>query len=140
VSQDSRTTKERMTAFIQKYADTCNMRQAAEEAGIERRTHYRWMSRYPRYAQTFRATKAAAGEYLENIAVERATDGWLEDVYYQGSKCGEVRRYSDGLMQTLLRGMLPEKYGYTRAEVSGPNGGPIETKVTVVYVDPPSEQ
>lgn len=39
--------------------------------------------------------------------------------------------YSDSLMQTLLRGWMPHKYG--RTEVTGPGGGPLDAKIEVVF-------
>jgi hypothetical protein len=47
-----------------------------------------------------------------------------------------VRRYDSGLMQLLLRGMMPDKYGMQRAEISGPQGEPIQAKIEVVFVKP----
>jgi hypothetical protein len=65
----------------------------------------------------------------------RAGEGWLEPVYYQGSVCGDVRRFDSGLMQFLLRGMMQEKYG-ARQEISGPQGAPLQAKIEVVFVRP----
>jgi hypothetical protein len=76
-----------------------------------------------------------AGEHLETVAVERATKGWLEPIYYQGARCGSVRRYDGGLLQFLLRGTLPEKYGH-KTEISGPEGAPLQAKVEVVFIKP----
>ena len=134
--KDTRSTHDKMKAMIAHYADTCNIARAAERAGITRDTHYKWMEKVPRYAMVFEKTKRAAAEYLECVAVERASDGWLEPVYYQGNECGQVRRYDSGLMQLLLRGMMPEKYGMTRTEVSGPQGEPMQAKIEVVFVKP----
>jgi hypothetical protein len=130
------TIRERQTAFIAEYAKTGNITRAAERVGISKEIHYQWMKKFPKYVEAFREAKNIAAEYLESVAVERASEGWLEPVYYQGASCGEVRRYSDGLMMLLLRGMMPEKYGYNKTEVTGPAGGPIETRITVTYVDP----
>jgi hypothetical protein len=45
-----------------------------------------------------------------------------------------MREYSDSLMQTLMRGWMPEKYG--RSEITGPDGGPLVADVTVRFVKP----
>jgi hypothetical protein len=79
---------------------------------------------------------SAAGDYLESVAVERATVGWLEPIHYQGKVCGHVRRYDGGLLQFLLRGMMPEKYGVHRHQVSAPQGTPTQSKIEVVFVNP----
>jgi hypothetical protein len=135
-AKDTRTTKEKMKEMLAHYAETCNVVRAAERAGIPRRLHYQWIDRWPRYAEVFEKTKRAAAEYMESVAVERASEGWLEPIYYQGSQCGEVRRYDSGLMQLLLRGLMPDKYGMQRAEISGPQGEPVQAKIEVVFVKP----
>jgi len=136
--KDNRTTPERMRAMMNAYAETCNIVAAARKAGIARKTHYRWMER-PKYAAVFEKTKRLAADYLESEAVTRATKGWLEPIYYQGSRCGSVRRYDGGLMQFLLRGMMPERYG-SKTEISGPAGQPIQAKIEVVFVRPEPQQ
>lgn len=135
--RDSRNTNARMSAFLKAYSETCNLLQAAKRAGIERRTHYFWLEK-PRYAAEFAQCKRLAADYLESEAVRRAAKGWLEPVMYQGTQVSTVRRYDGGLMQFLLRGMMPEKYG-ARTEVSGPQGKPIEARIEVVFVKPKPE-
>jgi len=131
-----KTTKERAQALLAAYAETCNIRQAAKRAGINRSTHYRWLEKYPRYAAVFQESKRAAADYLESVAVERASVGWLEPVHYQGAICGHVRRFDSGLMQFLLRGLKPDVYGVQKTEVSGPQGTPIQAKIEVTFVRP----
>jgi len=100
----------RQRAFLSAFERTCCIRWAARAACVSRESHYRWL-RDPTYAAVFEQTRRSVADYLEAMAVERASEGWLEPVFYQGSQCGEVRKYSDGLMHLLLRGMMPEKYG-----------------------------
>lgn len=123
----------RARAFLAAFRKTCNITGSARAAGISPRQHYRWLEKYPKYAAAFqRATVIAAG-HLESVAIERATTGWREPVFYQGARCGTVRRFDGGLMQLLLRAWLPAKYK-TTTEVTGANGGPIEAKLEVVFV------
>ena len=131
---DSRSTHERQTEFLLAYADTFSIERAAEIAKVDRTAHYRWFRRNPKYAAAFKKQKKAAGHYLKTEAITRAGEGWMEPVYYQGNVCGEVRRFDSGLMQFLLRGMMPKKYG-SRTELSGPGGGAIESKLEVVFVN-----
>ena len=51
------------------------------------------------------------------------------------NQCGTVTRYDGGLMQFLLRGMMPERYG-AKTELTGPQGAPIQAKIEVVFVKP----
>jgi hypothetical protein len=114
-----------MRAFLASYAQTANITKAAEAAKIDRGLHYRWLDTFPKYQKAFLEAERQAGDYLESVAVGRATEGVMEAVYYQGRPIGAVRRYSDGVMMTLLRGFKPKKYS-NKTEISGPEGGAIE--------------
>jgi hypothetical protein len=65
-----------------------------------------------------------ATDTLEQEARRRALDGWDEPVFWQGAECGVVRKYSDRLLELMLRANRP-KYRASTVEVSGPNGGPV---------------
>lgn len=93
------------------------------------------MEKYPQYAEAFARAQIVAADFLESVAVKRATVGWQEPVFYQGKLCGTVRRFDGGLTQFLLRGAKPEKYR-DRSEVTGPGGGPIQATLEVVFVTP----
>lgn len=133
--RDDRTTNDRKRDFLQCYSDTCNVVRAAAAAGIPRSTHYFWLEKDSKYREAYAKRRIRAGDYLESEAVDRATRGWVEPVFYQGAKCGSVRRYSDGLLMLLLRGAKPELYG-NKTEISGPQGAPIEAKIEVIFVRP----
>ncbi len=126
----------RANKLLQAYAETCNILEACRRAKVHRSTHYRWLQKYPRYAAAFEKRKLAGAEYLESVAVVRAAKGYLEPVLYQGQVATHVRRFSDGLMMFLLRGMMPEKYGVQRQEISGPQGTPVQARIEVVFVRP----
>jgi hypothetical protein len=133
--EDSRSVYERQRDFLKAYVDTLNVERAAEVAKVDRSSHYRWLLRDEKYAAAFERRKQHAGQYLEAEAITRAGEGWLEPVYYQGEVCGQVRRFDSGLMQFLLRGLLPEKYA-AKQEISGPQGAPLQAKIEVVFVKP----
>ena len=127
----------RAQAFLAAYRRTCNITAAAKAAKIDPRAHYRWLKRYPKYAAAFESAKTVAADYLESVAIRRATKGWEEPVFYQGAQCGRVRRYDGGLLQFLLRGAKPEKYKAS-AEVTGPGGGPIQATLEIVFRGTPA--
>ena len=133
--EDPRSVKQRQQDFLTAYADSLNLVRAAEVAKIDRTCHYRWYRKNGQYAEAFKKCKEIAGQYLETEAITRAGEGWEEDIFYQGAPCGKVRRYDSGLMQFLLRGLMPEKYG-ARQEISGPQGAPVPAKIEVVFVKP----
>jgi|SRR5215472_5387798 len=131
-----RTRKAKIQAFLAAYAETCRVTLASKAAGIGIRTHYFWLERDPEYAKAFDETRCLAADYVEAECIRRAVDGWTEDVHYQGQKCGEVRRYSDGLMMLLLKGLKPDVYGIQRTEVTGAMGTPMQARIEVVFVRP----
>lgn len=117
-----------MRAFLAAYAQTANLTKAAEAAKIDRTLHYRWIAKFPKYQKAFCEAERQAGDFIEGEAVRRATEGVLEPVFYQGEKCGAVRRYSDGVMLTLLRGFKPQKYSQ-KTEITGADGGPLAIEI-----------
>lgn len=121
-------------AFLAAYRQTASITKAAAAAKIDKTNHYRWLKQSEKYKADFEAAQEEAAQILEDEAVRRATEGTLEPVFYQGIKCGAVRRYSDGLMQFLLRGFRPQKYS-SKAEITGPGGGPLEAAIQVRFVD-----
>lgn len=50
---------------------------------------------------------------LESVAIKRGVHGVEEDVYYQGNVVGQTTKYSDGLLTTLMKGRLKDRYGDT---------------------------
>ncbi|MES2136116.1 MAG: hypothetical protein V4502_03525 [Pseudomonadota bacterium] len=122
-------------AFLAAYRQTASITKAAAAAKVDRKVHYQWLAKWPGYKAAFQNAQEEAAQLLEDEAVRRATEGTLEPVFYQGIKCGAVRRYSDSLMQFLLRGFKPAKYS-SKAEITGAGGGPIETAIRVRFIDP----
>lgn len=119
-------------AFLAAYRLTGSITEAAAAAKIDRRLHYRWLDS-PAYKEAFEKAKLEAGDMLEDVAIKRVREGTLEPVFYQGAICGSKRYYDSGLMQFLLRGLKPEKYG-SKTEVTGAGGGPVD--ITVRFVKP----
>ena len=111
-------TEARARAFLAAYRRTCNITKSAKLAGVKPRRHYVWLEKSPEYKAAFERAKPIAAQYLEDKAIEGATDGWLEPIFYQGKKVGSVRRFDLGGRQFLLRGAMPEKYG-PKLQVSG---------------------
>lgn len=118
--------KAKQTAFLAVYCETASLTKAAEAMKISRHSHYDWLDRDATYPPRFEKAKLQAADALEAEAIRRAHEGVLEPVYYKGKPVGVMRVFSDSLMQTLLRGFLPDKYrDRGSVEVSAPGGGPI---------------
>ncbi len=88
--------------------------EAALLTKIERHTPYRWA----RASETFAAQFAEAREEghqvladrLERSLTQRASEGVGENVYYQGKKIGEQRRYSDTAAIVMLKSLRPHRF------------------------------
>lgn len=111
-------------AFLAAYAATCSITRAASAAGIHRQTHYDWMRANLGYRLEFERAKEIAFDVLEEEAVRRAYLGVDEPVFHNGQQCGVIRKYSDRLMEVLLRGNKPKIYG-DRRELTGKDGAPL---------------
>ena len=114
------------TAFLAAFGATGSITKAAEAAGIDRREHYRWLEGNESYQERWGAAEEELTTRLEAEAVRRALDGVEEPIYHNGQCVGTVSRYSDRMLELLLKARRPGSYR-ERASVehSGPNGGPM---------------
>jgi len=97
-------------ALLTALAESGNVSEACNQAGVPRRTAYHWRSKEPGFAEAWAKAAAIGVEALEDEARRRAFRGWEEPVFYQGNATGAVRRFSDVLLIFLLKGAKPEKY------------------------------
>ena len=106
--------------FLDALADTCNVRHACSVADIARSSAYLWRQEDAEFAKRWDKAVEIGAEALEDEAVRRAREGWEEPIYYHGTACGTVRKYSDTLLIFLLKGAKPEKYRENaKIEVAG---------------------
>jgi hypothetical protein len=112
--------------FLAAYQETGSVSKAALAAGINRSIHYRRLKEDPEYKAAFDAAHEVAIAVLEDEAIRRAVEGVDEPIVYQGrltyndlnvdddgNPTGPpmaIRKYSDSLLQFLLRGAKPETY------------------------------
>ena len=100
----------RQVAFLAAYRETASLSAAAKAAGIPLTQHYQRLERDPRYWRAFGEAQQEVADALQDEAVERALEGWLEPVPYRGRQCGAIRHYSDRLLLLLLKARKPEQY------------------------------
>jgi hypothetical protein len=143
------TSPEEWDRFFAKLAERGNITEACQTSGVGRTTVYEhialgkakdaaveakvWLSR-------FDGAKITAMDRLESEAFRRAHDGVDEPLIGRVGKDQDgvittVKRYSDGLLQFLLKAHRPEVYKDRVAqEVSGPGGGPVQTETKIIAV------
>jgi hypothetical protein len=97
-------------AFLIALADTGVIGAAAQFAGVDRSTVYRWRERDPKFELLCQIAVDDAADKLESEAIRRAVEGWDEPVFYSGLEVGVIRKRSDMLLSLLLKANKPEKY------------------------------
>lgn len=134
----SESTQTKKLAFLEAFAKTGIVVMACEELQLPRRTVYFWRDSDPEFKRRYdEDAMAEAIEMLERAAWIRATEGVQRIKRRYDRQTGELleedveTRYSDGLLETLLRARAPGKYNTERMEHSGPGGGDIPVKFTV---------
>lgn len=65
-----------------------------------------WVMADPEVAERIHQARLLGWTTLESEAIRRAT-GYEEEVWYQGEMVGTTTKYSDGLLQTLLKARVP---------------------------------
>lgn len=119
--------------FLKAFAETGVVSDAAKVCGRSRATVYRERDRNEEFAAAWDDANEVAADVLEREAVRRAVEGVDEPVFHAGQEVGAVRRYSDRLLEFLLRARRPEKFRDNhRHEVAG--------EATVRFVLSPGEQ
>lgn len=113
-------------AFLAALSEGLSVHHAAGTVGRERRRFYNLRERDEAFAELWRDAYDAGTMVLEDEARRRALEGIEEPVYQGGKLVGTVRRYSDRLLEVLLRARRPEMYRENRVELTGPQGGPLQ--------------
>lgn len=141
-------------AFLQVYARTGNVSQSARRARIHRDTFYEWRDHDTAFRvrltyadedaqdvlrkETFRRAVVGVHEPLTNgqgliyeLEPVLGPDGeqTLDDrgrPKYRRGKIATVKKYSDGLLQTMLKARVPEYQDKRRLEITGKDGGPLQ--------------
>lgn len=125
-------TPERKAAFCAALASSGgNVARACEAVDISRMTAYTWRDDDPEFAADWDRAKEMGLDALEDEATRRAFEGVDKPIVYQGEITNTMKEYSDTLLVFLLKGGKPDKYRErTSAEISGPDGGPVQISDT----------
>lgn len=92
----------RRRAFLRALSELGDVREACERVRISNTSAYRLRDNCPEFARDWDHALNRATPMLEQIAWERAVEGWDEPVVYGGQVVATRRRYSDALLRTLL--------------------------------------
>src|SRR5487761_2670258 len=120
------TDEERATAqetFLAAFARTANISQSAKRARVNRAT----------VGVNEPLTNGQGLIYEMEVVLGKDGEPALDDrgrPKLRRGKIATVKKYSDGLLQAMLKARVPEYRDKKQVEVSGPNGGPIATHTT----------
>ncbi|NNM76830.1 hypothetical protein HJG53_07955 [Sphingomonas sp. ID1715] len=110
----------RKKLFLKALARGATMAEAARAARIGKRTVYEHVERDRTFAAACRAATEVVAPVIELEAFKRGVTGVEEDVISYGKHVGTRVKRSDAILQTLLKGSNPDKYG--------PHAGSVRAK------------
>lgn len=129
------TQAQRKARFLKELTKRANVSAAARAAKVDRSTPYHWREMDEEFARAWDEAVEVAVDALEGEAWRRAAIGVLEPVFQKGAQVGQIRRYSDTLMITLLKAHRREKYSEKQQlEHTGAGGEPLAASVVNVYL------
>jgi hypothetical protein len=96
--------------FLAHLRETANISRSADFAGVTRDQFYWWKKEDPEFAKRWEEAWELGYDVLEQKCADRAFDGYLEPVFWQGVQVATIRKFSDSLAQFLLRGNKSGKF------------------------------
>jgi len=97
-------------AFLSQLSINGNVSSACDAAQVERSTVYDAKRNDPEFAAKWEEAIEIACDSLEAEAWRRAVNGVNSAIYSQGKYVADEIKYSDTLMQTLLKANRPDKF------------------------------
>lgn len=102
--------KAKQKRFLKAFAELGTVAAASVKSGVEDVSHYRWLKSSAAYRKAYAQAEERSISRLEAEAIRRASEGTKDPVFYAGSKCGDITRYSDVLLIFLLKAKRPDVY------------------------------
>lgn len=93
----------RQRAFLRALTETGSYAGASRAVNISTNSVKEMRRRYPSFDEACAKALARSAATLEQLAYERATQGWDEPIVHAGKIVGHRRRYSDALLRLLLQ-------------------------------------
>jgi hypothetical protein len=157
LDQDEGLRDARKLTFLQVYSRKGIIGPAAEAAGVSRRTILRWREDDDAFDEACEDAYQTAVDHAEEELRKRGVEGADELILIKGSpvpkrdpRTGEPmlddnfepiyltkKERSDRLLEVYMRANRAQYRDKSSVEVSGPNGGPVPTRIEVNFVDPP---
>lgn len=100
----------KLAMFLNALSECGNVTAACEASYLTRTVVLRIKASSPLFATDYGIAESMGADGLEDEARRRAFTGWDEPVFYKDSVVGQKRKFSDTLIQFLIKGAKPEKY------------------------------
>jgi len=126
--------------FLSTFSKNANVRAACMAAGIDRSQVYRWQEHDEEFSLKFNIATEEANDMIRAALWRRGVDGiekpvvsmgkvvYVEDPKKKGEQIPLMERvYSDNLLSLLAKARMPEFREKQQMELSGPNGGPLQS-------------
>jgi len=134
LKQRTELTPERLEKFLIVLAANGGMvSHAAKNVRISRTALYEKRREDEEFRKKWDEAHQLGIEVLEDEAKNRALNGTNKPIYYEGEVVGFSKEKSDTLMRLILQAYNP-KYR-EKHEITGADGGPLISKVTVYLPD-----
>lgn len=95
-------------AFVGAFRLTGIIKKASAETGIDRKTHYAWMSNDESYRAAFHASRDTVCDHIEGALIQRLIHGWEEPVYQGGELVGTKRKFDNATAMRYLERISPK--------------------------------
>lgn len=104
--------EDRQNAFLKAFAETGRYKHACELSNVSYQAVRSMMNESKEFKELVEEAHMFYADNLEQEALRRAVDGYLEPVFSQktGTQIGVVRKFSDRLLEILLKAHRPEKF------------------------------
>lgn len=122
--------------FLRALTRTGNVTHSARHAGISTRNIYAYAKKNTRFANKMAEAKELYAASLEAEALRRGRDGYAKEVYQNGELVGFETRYSDRLLETMMRAADPDKYGKQTVTLEGNENNPVAMTAVPAKVVP----
>lgn len=131
------------TAFLAAFRESANVRLSCDTVGVSRTTVYDWCKGDLAFKAAFADAEEDANDLVRAELRRRAMEGVEEPVVQMGRLALDeeghvlkVRKYSDQLMSLLAKARLPEFHEKQHLELTGKDGGAVETAHHVHFYIP----
>jgi hypothetical protein len=93
--------------FLEEFARYGYLLAGARAAGVSRDSVYKWRKRYPTFNALMEEAEQDATDAIRIEVHRRAVVGWDEPVYQGGKKVGVIHKYSDRMLELLVKSKDP---------------------------------